>query len=386
MTVARLTQWPVRHGGFHSQAVSSDSGPPTTFVYDCGSANSRRQLDRAIEDFSDSLVQDGVRRLTAIVISHLDRDHVNGLKNLADHLARRRITVENVVAPLVSAIDRLVLAANTADIEEDDSADDYVSIISDPFTALGALFGDGDTQIDLVDPDPDNNVAPNADDVGRASRNYSATVDPECWEVLVFAQRALVDARDELWVRAAPLLGLDPEIELTSADVVEILRPQTNRKILREVVQASPALRTNNFTSLLMYSGPSRDRRPHPWAPRLRPGATEWHVLQARGGWLGLGDAELQSTRALDRFVGMLGGPRLQRVTICGVPHHGSRENSSAALWATMPNLSVATFHAHEKYGHPHEEVTKALVEARIVGVRVGSDNERFVAESWCSC
>jgi competence protein ComEC len=53
------------------------------------------------------------------------------------------------------------------------------------------------------------------------------------------------------------------------------------------------------------------------------------------------------------------------RVLILG--HHGSRSSTSQTLLASLPNLKMAVASArHARYGHPHADTVKRLVEARI--------------------
>jgi competence protein ComEC len=74
------------------------------------------------------------------------------------------------------------------------------------------------------------------------------------------------------------------------------------------------------------------------------------------------------------------------------VPHHGSRTSSTAAFLKTVsPRLSVISAGAHNRFGHPHEDVLERMKSAservlrtdRAGGIKVTSDGQRLSVEAF---
>ncbi len=80
MRVTR-TQYPVGQGCFHAGCLewAGKDGLPRTFryIYDCGSTTGVDALEETIVDFASQN-----RRVDALFVSHLHRDHVNGIDRL----------------------------------------------------------------------------------------------------------------------------------------------------------------------------------------------------------------------------------------------------------------------------------------------------------------
>ncbi len=79
---------------------------------------------------------------------------------------------------------------------------------------------------------------------------------------------------------------------------------------------------------------------------------------------------------------------RVTKTTVYKVSHHGSRTATSQAFFdALAPDLAVISLGADNRYGHPHQEVSRRLKEADISVYRtdlngtvsVGTDGEKLV-------
>ena len=111
----RRIQYPVGQGCFHSGYISLERTiheipHEFRYIYDCGSDN-RKALDSATDYFRQD-----VNNVDALFISHLDRDHVNGLDRLLS-----LISVNTVFIPYVNDIVS-VLDLVGADLENQFSA------------------------------------------------------------------------------------------------------------------------------------------------------------------------------------------------------------------------------------------------------------------------
>ncbi len=94
----------VGQGLFHSGKVTCwDSRSPVHYVYDCG-GRSERLMREHVERFADTLGEDA--RLSLLCISHMHRDHVNGLRWLLDRMRGR---IDKVLLPYLYPSERLLL-------------------------------------------------------------------------------------------------------------------------------------------------------------------------------------------------------------------------------------------------------------------------------------
>ena len=112
-----VNQWGVGHGGFHSQSLffqALDRNPTARVgngtlvrvIYDCGSGRTTRPR-KALTDAVGRMLSDVADGSTIdlLVISHFDRDHVNGLDHLAAKLVKKQIQVARVWAPVLTKIE-----------------------------------------------------------------------------------------------------------------------------------------------------------------------------------------------------------------------------------------------------------------------------------------
>lgn len=79
--------YPVGQGLFCSEILKEDKEVVHAVVYDCGSEN-RAKLHSNIEELKDEL---GGSPIDAVFISHFHRDHINGLEELMDIIAVKRV-------------------------------------------------------------------------------------------------------------------------------------------------------------------------------------------------------------------------------------------------------------------------------------------------------
>lgn len=78
--------FPVGQGGFYSERIIYN-GMEKVFVYDCGSVvkNTKRG---PTQELVDCIHKSGMAKVDYVVISHLDKDHINGIPELEDYLIR----------------------------------------------------------------------------------------------------------------------------------------------------------------------------------------------------------------------------------------------------------------------------------------------------------
>lgn len=112
MILNTKTFYAVGQGGFYSERIYSNQ-TEYTIVYDCGSIGSKPKLVHSINN-------SGLERVDCIVISHLDSDHINGLKDLQSYLNKVSSDREPLlVLPKPTPVDLLIFFANASDQDVD---------------------------------------------------------------------------------------------------------------------------------------------------------------------------------------------------------------------------------------------------------------------------
>jgi len=95
---------------------------PLTVVYDCGSSSKKEYLESEI----DYLIAVGVREIDMLIISHFDRDHVNGIPRLL-----KLLKVKSVYMPYLTPRQRLLVYARNYETAKRRSTD-YDELVTDP--------------------------------------------------------------------------------------------------------------------------------------------------------------------------------------------------------------------------------------------------------------
>lgn len=91
--------FPVGHGGFAFESIGD-----TNVIFDCGSDTAPARVKMYI----DLLKAHGVTHIDYLFISHFDKDHVNALAYLKNHL-----TIKNVFVPMIPKNYRILYNAST---------------------------------------------------------------------------------------------------------------------------------------------------------------------------------------------------------------------------------------------------------------------------------
>ncbi len=384
------TQWNVGQGGFHTGEIELENGSRFTYVYDCGSA-SKDQPDPAITEYLSHLGRSPT--IDVVFLSHIDSDHVNGIRDL---LAPGRARARYVFLPLLSPLERLAVAAR----DEFDPANQFlVDFVVDPTSALHGLdegvrvveiraggepatSGDGEGQplpageeliADVTGPP----IQPRA----GARRAYEATDatglrvlqnGTPIWLLTLYVARAVRDRLDSFRAELAALLGL-PKHELTAylrSDTIRDLLV-SNIALLREAYKIVKV--DTNQSSLVLLSGPSHGGA----SERVRLGAQQ--LLQSTSArWLLTGDAELGEADEVNALRAHFGDPDID---VLALPHHGALKSFDQNLLSPgrdgrSPELAFASSGlSHTSWRHPDSNVVKMVTSAGTIPWVVTEDS-----------
>lgn len=426
-----LSQWGVGHGGFHSQSLvfqQRDRGPTRDVgapfhlrvVYDCGSGRTRTARPALVAAVSRMLLEvPDASVIDLLVVSHFDQDHINGLALLSTELQRRQITVGRIWAPVLTGIEALIVAMQSAPGQRAGVAD----FLADPSEALEALFPGAEVlslppstdaiptieppddtpdpdQVDVADPDGDEGpikvtLVDEAVGAGlkvRAARAGRPSVDEPLWELQPYISESSLQGAASVEAVVRAKLG-KPVDECTLADVLSLRTDSAFMKQFNAAVKAHHAktprgsrasnARTGpNLSTICLYSGPVS---PYDWC-RYRRGwdgiGVAPEAVPIAPSWLGTGDAGLAAAQHVDAMRAVLGQSRLDRVGVASVPHHGSRLDSGGPLWDALTSLRRVTIEAAHQVGgqgnhHPHTPVLREL-RSRRLKVHVAVDRADF--------
>lgn len=391
------TQRGVGHGGFHTQKLTLDScGDQRTFrlIYDCGSNDAPISVAPSIATFLTEL--DGNDEIDLLVVSHFDRDHVSGLKELSDQLRAKHVRVRRVCVPFLTEIEAVQFIAGHPD--DDDLA--YILMVTEPVSQFTELFpgatvqqlaaaafitpADDDDSPDAADDDDDTAVV--AISAATGSHSLGMPGQAAVWDVLPYVTQEVSNQADAFYgeLRKQPGLSTLPKNRNDFSPGNLAVFIHTHQKVLRAAGRAV-GLQPNQ-TSICLYSGP-RHSQSTSWNIRLRWSAPTGNTVviptrrHAGAAWLATGDAPLgtiRAVRALQKFY----GARLSHVRVLGAPHHGSAKDARRQLWRSLGNVRAVTLHANGKSHHPSRQLVVDLLQDRIQPLLVNRHDLEIIART----
>jgi hypothetical protein len=395
-------------GIFYSGRVNFDS-EVFTYVYDCGSdsldAKGRKPV---IVRFGRTV--ENQKPLDALFISHFDRDHVNGLKELLKH--RRIGGAATVFLPYLTPILRLALAAHKATTSRISFTPDERDFLANPtkwLVSMGAkkvvyVYGDGpggsDSPPRLPEPTFDApestklrfESSPESPEwLGVAERDLDSQVafmshltavlanpsgvKDHDWLLLTFVDDLLPGA-DSVAKEIEKFLGSKAQRTLSDATAMsDFLADNRNVTKLRNAYKRAVGTGNMNGTSMCLYSGPLEDASfldSRWWSPEAGTRSGVYPELPTRTTWLLLGDAELSDRYSVcDRLLDFFSRFRshsgevslLDRIDFISAPHHGSGRNCSTVLFDKIrANVCVISAGLHSPHAHPDERMIESLI------------------------
>ena len=415
MNIVR-SQLPVGQGCFHAASMSLEEGSSRLhYVYDCGS-DTPRHLRRQIVRYRTYTPS-----IDALFVSHFHADHVSGLDELLGTLR-----VETVYIPYVSDL-VLLLDIVEADMEANLSGS-LIEITFNPESWFGRR---GVQRVVRISPGPPNlavlgeQVEPNPEDdrlrfvespaatrvsparLGRAPvRAELLKMDPggvgvhalgrfTGWALVPYVHPASVAGLSVFKRKLRSALNLPSRKVMSSQVLAAALCDRSTRKAIQRCYEAiipGGSSRLHNRTSLSLYSGPTRQiegdvrlcHGPFPYGiPELYPFNRFWmcRVHPEALGWIGAGDADLNTTRVREEWQRAYRGVGSQVGTLL-LPHHGSWRNFHPDL-LDFPNLElcVASAARPSRYKHPSEETIGEINQRRKVFVHVSQHVESELVE-----
>ncbi|MEX4584554.1 MBL fold metallo-hydrolase [Haemophilus influenzae] len=371
--------WNVGQGLFSSGRIQMGDAPAFHWVYDCGTNSSPKLIQNAIQKYNQ---QENNADIDLLVLSHFDKDHISGVKELLKNGRK----IKRWVVPYYPLWQRLVIAS-LLDIQPDD---EEWAFYQNPIQYFKTYFAEElkETQFLLL-PAKEN------------KSEISIILDPSNFDdVLSFeTTKKLSDEFDNNvhWLNPNKALLFRKgeaqfEFVLYNVPFHLLAKVPTNltafQKQVKQIIQShqsnstdpTPALKTlytlafgngnKNKNIISQYLYIRNIKLPSFWGMGNNhifdvstDNENEIAVIpkdKTKNAILYTGDAFLNDLPLLTDLTQSLGVERMARIYCLQVPHHGSKHNWQQGLANIFsPCLSVFSADSQRRKGHPHGEVLK---------------------------
>ena len=379
---------------------ASPDGKPAGFnwVYDCGTSSNHRFISREISLYKKY----SGRKIDLLILSHFDRDHISGIKELLSGCSE----IDTIVMPYLTFWQRINIISSLLPGEEE-----FAGFILRPNAFLHGLFGK-EKLPELVFILPGGMIPKREIEVEREqvwpgenmeiddSRNWNIP-DAESWLVGEERHVYFIDASrpwyfKNLWEFCFFNRRLKDHKPKRSKEIFRtLLRYQENgydpemiQEIINTARDACKSLRciggsnrVENEISVVTYSGPAHRRtgicyagkpmmlaaghgvsRPIGWCAWCAPIFYDIVKDKSRCSILYTGDITIDG-KSWSEVSDAFGTDRMSAVSWFQVPHHGARQSMDETVARAMRHdysvFSSENFKA--RYGHPSEGVVRAL-------------------------
>lgn len=348
-------------------------------VYDCGTDSARKYLDDSIIEFRKEFKQ-----IDLLIVSHLDSDHVNGIKDLI-----KGIVVNNIILPYLPLIDRLALAASKNNVDQD-----YINFLNNPVSYLQSeLFNIEDIYFmnpeDVSDNEGNASNEPtkfnpseigefilrgfNPDEEQKAkaildderledslslkfiSFNTTLSLAKNLWEFVFYYRKVSLKGMSDFQKEVDKYMKLN---SLTKLHELFDIHLNSIKKLYTKELKLSM-----NKTSICLYHGPLFNAH----TKGVMNGRTMWYgkwwypnkKRLHKFGTLLTGDQELKQLKDFDPFINHYLN-KLKGIEVFQIPHHGSSAN-----WNVMPNTlsnyDVGYYVINHGFGRKHHPNIKVV-------------------------
>lgn len=346
------------------------------FVYDCGSMK-KDNVHEAVKKYKINDLKDKV--IDVLVISHFDKDHINGLERLL-----KNVKVEYAIIPYYSPFEKLALAFVNRSYPEPyfdfllDPAsyllsrgvntvlriteNKYKSIANDSFDIYNQKDRDieeytDDRLIDIIDKEDINQILKDAYK-GKRKNIF------DYWEFKFFYHKisstklnALIKCFDGNYIHFS-----------NGRELQNYVRDSYSRDKIKKCYKES-VNSDLNFTSLAMYHGPIG-----PYKIKKYTTAYSNETLSGmfsisqqneheKIGHLLTGDINLKTKHKYAEFKKSFCN-EWNKVTLFQVPHHGSSNNWNKHILFDLKKCNdyIVSAGISSRYGHPHPTVISEIL------------------------
>ena len=424
MSVNVIRQFhPIGQGAFYTEHMNYHN-QRFNVIYDCGSTTSVKLVNDQIEKTFDR-----GETIHALFISHLDKDHINGIESLIKYC-----NVERIFFPLISNLNKLLLLK---EFNEEGFKDNFTyKFINNPKRAI-ADIENGETRkpqliaIKAVSPDIDNNNNNNNDNVFNLDDNSQTSSEEEPFDLSIpsgsiIKKTSLLKFHDE-WIYVPFNFDQNKrkkELEtiLSKSGITVIneefiqngktLSPTDAIKLTKDAYNLIPGKlngnsmtvfsglsNTNSSVNGLIYFHKLDKRFSKRWLNYLLNDFVDFYDIiyninrrllvsfmfenMNRGsGCLYTGDYDASSDANFDALKNHYKN-YWSTITCFQVPHHGSKKNFNTGF-VEHNKVYFVSAGMHNRYGHPSAEVIKYIHKKRGYPFIITEDDSSYLMQLLC--
>ncbi|MGI9650902.1 hypothetical protein [Chryseobacterium sp. RLHN22] len=397
---------PVGQGGFYSGHFGRERDA-FNFVFDCGSLSIKTEFKNFVDNVKRGWIQN--EKLNILFISHLDDDHVNGIKFLL-----KNSQCDNIYLPYLTPFERLVVITKHSESAVTDY-NDFITFMVNPSNYLlgidGAEIGsinyiNGNSDEIFEERPADNPIIPDGFS-SKLSDNLEVIPDHDLtdqmqtlkvkgkvvfkkanqkliygnfWEFFLYHIKQGNSKSAEFISKINEIYNLNVNIDLTQSDLETILQDKIRLKLLRNdfktifkninktglIVQHKPI----NYSRLSIRKQNTFSPYYHKYRHYRRSLSNETYFIDRHnnqifycgGVSLLTGDIRFDD---IDKASYIRG--HLQHLSVLQVPHHGSSNGWNSTKLESFNNDNtdvIINFGFGNTYGHPRPNVLQDLYSA----------------------
>lgn len=377
LLASEVTYHGVGQGLFISGEITSNERS-FIWVYDCGSSSKSGKLllERKIKNLFKQ--RNEPIAIDMLVISHFDRDHINGCETLL-----KTFQVNKVILPYIPLWKRILLALE----QKIGITGKYIDFYINPSLYINSISENKEIQIEYIDSQlfyfngentpPDNESQytshpENESDLFSPSnvklrRNGGILIGKDItrWEFVFYNDEAMQGHLDKKTIEEIKQL------------CVEINKDkETIKKIKEKYEKKYTNKEERNMISLFMYAGPTDIKNSHKeiYTHSCASTYTKNHdiihqySLNQKTGFLFTGDGYLNTQHRFEALKNSITEKRMNNILSFQVMHHGSKNNwfhgianeilPHFSVFSSNPERSKKDRHGKSKsWNHPDTEV-----------------------------
>ncbi|MCM3437868.1 hypothetical protein [Rothia dentocariosa] len=384
--------YPVGQGFFSSQQILYGD-KKFTCVYDCGSVSKGHDdlLDKYMNDLKEN-----TDTIDLLFISHFDKDHLNGIKSLAD-----KFRIKKVIIPYLDPFEKLsVFISQRISFNTSMNIQNNRNFLNYVIDSRDNIFSRSDSEVIIAESElkgiqigvVDSSLITSMN-LGN-SRNFNGK-EP-FWEFAYFSLIPGIGFEQCLSDKFKRLLGAELRKYIENNDVESIY---DNWSAISDVyksavgdVSESEVDKNDacNSSSLILYSGPPKDSYSYrSYGPYCYYGPYDYVAPARRSsfclGWLGTGDARLKEPTNVDVLKINLDW-RKEYIHTVTVPHHGSKNNWSKEFIELFGKdgsgvYCITAADPVYTYKHPHNCVVRDIIRHHSLFYLVSTKPSSFYKE-----
>ena len=352
---------PVGQGAFYLERFNFGDNR-INVIYDCGSQTDIKILEGEIRS---NFEKD--EDIEIVFISHVDRDHINGLEYLIKHC-----NVKNIVFPYIREADKWLISLDYFCNADNPSTDNFIyRFINNPVDALRSLGSNARLYI-VLEEGYNQNISYNSNyvlTINSGSNALKEISDIEMlqrieWEYVPFNFRGKEKQQD--FYGKLTLCLNEVGIPFSKDEINLIFQEWTNDDIRKATIKAYKQVKGSlNSNSMVLFSGIKNKRivqRKIDLYCRCRfcDCFEHFNRCMKANGCLYTGDYEAKGKHkwndlknAYDKYWDYIGCVQ--------IPHHGSHKNYNPEF-ASLNSYFVISAGCRNNYRHPSGLVIKDLI------------------------